>query len=292
MRLVAKEDRLDVRVTWRCGPTAFELDRPLVMGVLNVTPDSFSDGGEYLPPGAALDRARALLAEGADIVDAGGESTRPGADEVAVAEESARVLPVVSALAADGACVSVDTRHAEVAAACVEAGASIINDVSGFRDPAMVEVAAGCDTGLVVMHMQGDPRTMQDAPEYDEVVADVIAFLKRRTARLLDAGVAHERIAVDPGIGFGKTLEHNLELLRRLDEIAALGYPVLVGASRKRFIGLLLDQATARRRVWGSVGAAVAAVERGASIVRVHDVAETVQALKVATAISTGNVEW
>lgn len=281
-----------MRVTWRCGPTAFELDRPLVMGVLNVTPDSFSDGGEYLPPGAALDRARALLAEGADIVDAGGESTRPGADEVAVAEESARVLPVVSALAADGACVSVDTRHAEVAAACVEAGASIINDVSGFRDPAMVEVAAGCDTGLVVMHMQGDPRTMQDAPEYDEVVADVIAFLKQRTARLLDAGVAHERIAVDPGIGFGKTLEHNLELLRRLDEIAALGYPVLVGASRKRFIGLLLDQATARRRVWGSVGAAVAAVERGASIVRVHDVAQTVQALKVATAISTGNVEW
>jgi dihydropteroate synthase len=278
-------------MTWRCGRTVFALDRPLVMAVLNVTPDSFSDGGAYIAPGAALRRAREVIAEGADIVDMGGESTRPGAQKVPIAEEAARVLPAVVSLAADGACVSVDTRHADVAAACVQAGASIINDVSGFGDPGMVEVASGCDAGLVVMHMQGDPRTMQDAPEYDDVVEDVVSFLSRRTTDLLGAGVAHERIAVDPGVGFGKTLEHNLELLRRLDEIAMLGYPVLIGASRKRFIGSLLDEPDARRRVWGSVGAAVAVTQRGASIVRVHDVAQTVQALRVAWAIRSGGSE-
>ncbi|MBW6468983.1 MAG: dihydropteroate synthase [Coriobacteriia bacterium] len=258
------------------------------MGILNVTPDSFSDGGEHADAASAVDHARAMIADGADVIDVGGESTRPGSAGISEAAELGRVLPVVEQLAAaaDPPLISIDTRHAAVARACVNAGASIINDVTGFRDPAMIGVAAGCDAGLVVMHMLGpDFATMQDDPRYDDVVAEVATFLGERAAALESVGVDPKRIAVDPGIGFGKTLEHNLELLRRLPEIAALGYPVLVGASRKRFIGHILDEEDPKRRVAGSVGAAAYAVMSGADIVRVHDVAETAQALKVIAAI-------
>jgi dihydropteroate synthase len=273
---------------WRCGRREIPLDPPLVMGILNVTPDSFSDGGEYGDEAGAVARAHAMLLQGADIIDVGGESTRPGSVGISEAVELERVLPVVEQLVAapDAPLVSVDTRRAGIARACVNAGASVINDVTGFRDPAMIEVAAGCDAGLVVMHMLGsDFATMQDDPHYDDVVAEVAAFLGERAAALEAVGVDPRRIAVDPGIGFGKTLEHNLDLLRGLPAIAALGYPVLVGASRKRFIGHILGEEDPKRRVAGSVGAAAYAVMNGADVVRVHDVAETVQALRVIAAI-------
>ena len=273
---------------WRCGAHALPLSPALVMGVVNVTPDSFSDGGVNFDPVAALASARAMTAAGADLIDVGGESTRPGSAEVSPAEEFDRVLPVVRDLAGRGAVVSVDTRHASVAAACVRAGASVINDISGFSDPAMVALAASCDAGLVVMHMRGDPGTMQDEPHYSEVVPEVAAYLLGQAVSLEAAGVARERIALDPGIGFGKTIAHNLELLRRLGEIAALGYPVLIGASRKRFIGEITGVAEPRERLAGSIAAALCAVENGAAIVRVHDVAETVQALAVARAVRGG----
>jgi dihydropteroate synthase len=277
---------------WSCGSHAVSLDAPLVMGVLNVTPDSFSDGGEHVDAAGAIEHARAMLSEGAGMIDVGGESTRPGAGDVSEAVELGRVLPVVEQLAADPAAppVSIDTRHAAVASACIAAGASVINDVTGFRDPAMIEVAASCEAGLVIMHMLGDdPATMQDDPHYDDVVAEVATFLGERAAALESVGVDPKRIVVDPGIGFGKTLEHNLELLRGLPAIAALGYPVLVGASRKRFIGHILGEEDPKRRVSGSVGAAAYAVMNGADIVRVHDVAETVQALTVIAAIGRGS---
>jgi len=276
---------------WRCGAHALPLTAALVMGIVNVTPDSFSDGGMYFDPRAAFVAAWAMSAAGADLIDVGGESTRPGSAEVSPAEELDRVLPVVRDLAARGAVVSVDTRHASVAAACVRAGASVINDISGFSDPAMVALAASCDAGLVVMHMQGDPDTMQDEPHYGDVVAEVAAYLLGQAASLEAAGVARERIVLDPGIGFGKTTAHNLELLRRLDEIVALGYPVLVGASRKRFIGEITGVTEPRDRLAGSIAAALVAVEHGAAIVRVHDVAETVQALAIARAVRGGTGE-
>jgi len=272
--------------TWRCGRFTLDLDRPLVMGVLNVTPDSFSDGGSHPDAAAAVSHGIAMLNEGADIIDVGGESTRPGADELETAEELDRVLPVITELAGDAVVpVSIDTRHAQVARACVAAGASIVNDVSGFRDGTMVDVATACDAGLIVMHMLGDPGTMQDAPRYDDVVGEVAEYLSARARMLVERGVAPERIALDPGIGFGKTAEHNLEILRRLDEFADLGYPIVLGASRKRFIGEVTGEAVPARRVPGSVAAALWAVECGAAVVRVHDVAETVQALRVWTAI-------
>lgn len=282
-------EEMDVAaVHWRCGACSLDLARPAVMGIVNITPDSFSDGGLFADPVTATEHGRALLEQGAAIVDVGGESTRPGAVRVTAAEESARVLPVVAALAASGSCVSIDTRHAEVARACIAAGASIVNDVSGFRDPAMVEVAAGCEAGALVMHMQGEPSTMQDEPHYDDVVAEVCAFLEGQAHRLEAAGVAAERIAVDPGIGFGKTLEHNITLLRGLRAIAALGYPVVVGASRKRFIGVISGEADPTLRLGGSVAAALYAAERGASVLRVHDVRETFQALSAWHAFQAG----
>ena len=272
---------------WRCGSHELALDRPLVMGILNVTPDSFSDGGEHDEPLAALRHAEHLITGGADIIDIGGESTRPGSNETTIAEELARVRPVLGALVRDaGVPISVDTRHAEVARACVEAGASILNDVSGFRDPAMVKVATESDAGLVVMHMLGEPKTMQEDPRYDDVVTEVRDFLLDRALALQDAGVDRERIALDPGFGFGKTLEHNLELLRRLEEFAVFGYPVVLAASRKRFIGEVTGEAEPNRRVGGSVGAAIWGVMHGASIVRVHDVGTTVQALRVVAAVA------
>jgi dihydropteroate synthase len=272
---------------WNCGLHRVTLSAPRVMGILNVTPDSFSDGGAYDGTAVAVERAHAMTDEGADIIDVGGESTRPGSAAVSEAAEIGRVLPVIERLVAELSIpVSVDTRHAAVARACVDAGASVINDITGFREPGMVEVAAGCEAGLVVMHMLGDdPATMQDDPRYDDVVSEVAAFLGERAAALEAVGVDPNRIAVDPGIGFGKTLEHNLELLRGLPAIAALGYPVLVGASRKRFIGHILGEEDPKRRVAGSVGAAVYAAMNGADVLRVHDVAETAQALRVIAAI-------
>jgi dihydropteroate synthase len=262
-----------------------DLARPLVMGILNVTPDSFSDGGQYPDDGAAVSAALRMLTDGADIVDVGGESTRPGSEPVTPARETGRVTSVIGALAGRGACVSVDTRHAEVATRALVAGASILNDVSGFSSPEMVRVAAGCDAGLIVMHMLGDPRTMQSDPVYADVVAEVKAFLAGQVEMLERAGVARDRIAIDPGIGFGKTTAHNLELLRRLDELTATGLPVVVGVSRKRFIGEITGVAGPRDRVVGSASAALAALRRGAAVVRVHDVAETVQAIAIDRAV-------
>ena len=274
---------------WQCGRFALSLSRPLIMGVLNATPDSFSDGGLYGDPLSAVARGRTMIEEGVDIIDIGGESTRPGAVEVPVSEEIARVRPVASALVRDFALpLSVDTRHAEVAAACVECGVSIINDISGFRDPAMLEVAAESNAGVIVMHMLGEPKTMQRDPHYHDVVPDVAAYLLEQARRLEDAGVAPERIAIDPGLGFGKTTEHNLEILNRLDEFALLGYPVLIGASRKRFIGEISAEVDPLRRDPGSAAAALWSVSRGASVVRVHDVVGTRQALAVWEAIERG----
>jgi dihydropteroate synthase len=271
-----------VGAVWTCGRFTFPADRPVVMGILNVTPDSFSDGGAYPDCDSALAAAYGMLAAGAGIIDVGGESTRPGSAPVASAEETDRVVGVVRSLAERGVCVSIDTRHAEVAVETLAAGASIVNDVSGFSDPGMVRVAVGSDAGLVVMHMRGDPRTMQADPVYDDVVAEVVEYLATRAGELVAAGVAPERISLDPGLGFGKTTEHNLEILRRLGELEALGYPVLVGASRKRFIGEITGVTEPRERVAGSIAVALGAVANGATVVRVHDVAQTVQALALA----------
>lgn len=270
---------------WRCGRFELSLDRPLVMGILNVTPDSFSDGGKHDDPASAVAWGERLLSEGADVLDIGGESTRPGAEPLRASAELARVRPVVRRFGQHDIPVSIDTRHAEVAEACVQAGASIINDVSGFRDREMVEVAANCDAGLIVMHMLGEPGTMQDNPHYDDVVFEVGGYLLAQAAGLEAAGVDRARIAIDPGFGFGKTLAHNLELLRRLPELTALGYPVVVAASRKRFIGDLTGVVEPSERVGGSIATALWAVEHGASIVRVHDVGATSQALAVAAVL-------
>lgn len=272
---------------WRCGQFDLPLERPLVMGVVNVTPDSFSDGGLFDEPLDALAHASRLLAESADILDVGGESTRPGATELSDAEEISRVRPVVARLVAQSSVpVSIDTRHAQVARACVEVGASIINDVAGFRDPAMIEAAVSCEAGVVIMHMLREPGSMQDDPQYSDVCTEVRSWLLERAHCLESAGVQRDRIAIDPGIGFGKTLEHNIALLRGLPELAACGYPVLVGASRKRFIGALTGIDVPAERLGGSIAAAVWAVEHGASVVRVHDVGPTVQAVRVAHALS------
>jgi len=255
------------------------------MGVVNVTPDSFSDGGAFLHPQAAIAEARGMIEEGAAIVDIGGESTRPGSQAVSLDEELRRIEPVLAALA--DARISVDTSKAEVARRAVEGGAELINDVTALRgDPELAEVVAGSDAYLCLMHMLGEPRTMQDDPRYEDVVSEVKAFLEERLEFATEAGIDEERICVDPGIGFGKTVAHNLELLARLDEIVALGRPVLVGASRKRFLGRLLGDAEALTgTVSAGVAVAVLAYERGASIFRVHDVREHVEALAVARAL-------
>jgi len=250
------------------------------MGIVNVTADSFSDGGRFLDPGWAIEHALALRAQGAAMVDVGGESTRPGAPPVPAAVEEKRVIPVVEALVREGVPVSVDTMKPEVMRAAVAAGASVVNDVNAFRAPGAVEAVAGSTVGLAVMHMQGTPATMQQDPRYEDVVAEVAAFLLERARSLEAAGVASERIVLDPGFGFGKNLEHNRALFRGLPRIAALGYPVLVGVSRKRMIGEFTGRDVAERAA-GSVAAALLAVQNGASAVRVHDVRETVDALKV-----------
>jgi dihydropteroate synthase len=261
------------------------LPRPCVMGVVNVTPDSFSDGGVFLRPEAAVAEAYGMLEEGAAIVDIGGESTRPGAEGVSVEEELQRVEPVLHSL--QGQPVSVDTSKAEIARRALEEGALMVNDVTALRgDAEMAGVVADGDAYLCLMHMLGEPRTMQEDPRYDDVVSDVVAFLEERLAFATDAGIPEEHICLDPGIGFGKTVEHNLELLRRFDEIVAIGRPVLAGASRKRFLGRVLgDPGAITGPVAASVAVAVLAYEHGASIIRAHDVREHVEALKTAQAV-------
>jgi len=266
----------------QCGGHRLDLTRPRVMGVVNVTPDSFSDGGRYLDPAQAIAHARQLVADGADIVDVGGESTRPGADEVSAAAECARVLPVVRALALDGAIVSVDTSKPEVIRAAVDAGASMINDVRALRVAGALDAAAASGAAVCLMHMKGDPRTMQQAPQYADVVADVREFLAERIDTARAAGIPAERIAVDPGFGFGKTLEHNVAVMRGLPALAALGYPVVVGYSRKSSLGAITGRGP-HDRLAASLAAALVAIARGARIVRVHDVRETVDALAVWT---------
>ena len=259
--------------------------RPSVLGVVNVTPDSFSDGGTFLRPEAAVAEARGLVAEGAALVDVGGESTRPGSEGVTLEEELARVEPVIARLA--DVPVSVDTSKAEVARRALALGACMVNDVTALRaDPELAGVVADGGGYLCLMHMLGEPRTMQDDPRYDDVVSEVKAFLEERLSAAVAAGIPEEHVCLDPGIGFGKTVEHNLELLARLDELTALGRPVLVGASRKRFLGRLLgDPAALTGPVAAGVAAAVLAYERGASLFRVHDVREHVEALAAARAI-------
>ena len=255
------------------------------MGIVNATPDSFSDGGLYLDREAAVRHGLQLAREGAAILDVGGESSRPGAEPVDEAEELARVLPVVERLAAAGERVSVDTTKVAVARAALAAGATIVNDVSAFRfDPGMAELVAEAGAGCCLVHMRGEPRTMHHDPSYDDVVSQVKAFLEERLAFAVAAGIDEQRIWLDPGIGFGKNVEHNLELLRRLDEIVAIGRPVVVGTSRKSFLGKLAGGKPAEERLPGTIATNVLALERGASIFRVHDVGPVVDALAVTAA--------
>jgi dihydropteroate synthase len=260
--------------------------RPSVLGVVNVTPDSFSDGGEFLRPDAAVAEARGLIAEGAAVVDVGGESTRPGSEGVSVEEELARVEPVLARLA--DVPVSIDTSKADVARRALELGACMVNDVTALRaEPELAGVVADGDAYLCLMHMLGEPRTMQEDPRYDDVVSEVKSFLEERLAFAVDAGIPEEHVCLDPGIGFGKTVEHNVELLTRLDELAAIGRPVLVGASRKRFLGRLLgDPDALTGPVSAGVAVAVMAYERGASLFRAHDVREHVEGLAVAAVVA------
>jgi len=267
---------------------AVEIPDPVLMGVINVTPDSFSDGGEWLDADAAVAHGRALVAQGAAILDVGGESTRPGAEPVAESDELARVVPVLERLAGAGARLSIDTSKAAVAAAALDAGASIVNDVTALRgDAAMAALIAERRCDCCLMHMLGEPRTMQSDPRYDDVVDDVKAFLAQRLEFALAQGIAAQRIWLDPGIGFGKTVDHNLELLRRLNELLELGRPIVIGTSRKSFIGRITGRG-AHERVPGTIATNVLALARGASIFRVHDVAAARDALAVAAATLRG----
>jgi dihydropteroate synthase len=272
-------------VVLRCADKTLDLSQPVVMGVVNVTPDSFSDGGRFFSVEAAVEHGVRLAGEGAALVDVGGESTRPGAEPVGAEEELERVIPVIERLrAATTAIISVDTSKAEVMRAAGAAGAGLINDVRALREPGALAAAAASGCAVCLMHMQGEPRTMQRAPSYADVVTEVRAFLAGRVAESISSGLAPERLAVDPGFGFGKTLEHNLTLLRRLGELAADGPPVLVGLSRKSMLGTLTGRA-AGERLYGSVALAVIAALNGARIIRAHDVAATVEALRVTAAV-------
>ncbi len=264
--------------------------RPVIMGVLNVTPDSFSDGGQFLAPRAAADHAVRMIDEGADVIDIGAESTRPGSDRVSAAEQIDRLREILPAVAARGVAVSIDTTLAEVAAFALDAGAVMINDVSAGRDdPQLFALAAERNAPVILMHMLGEPKTMQARPHYENVVAEVRTFLAARIAAAKAAGVAADRIIVDPGIGFGKLLEHNLAILAGTGRLLELGCPVLIGASRKRFIGELTAQSDPKKRVSGTVAACLAAWRRGATIFRVHDISEVKAAFTVAIAIENAN---
>lgn len=266
---------------WECGRFKFDTVTPTIMGVVNVTPDSFSDGGDNYDPNAAMATAVQMAKDGALVIDVGGESTRPGASPVSPDEEWRRVGPVVEALSKKGLCVSIDTRHSQVAEKAIAAGASIVNDVSGFRDPEMVNVARNSDVGLVVMHMQGEPSTMQDDPRYDDVVSEVCEYLGARARELCEAGISRKRICLDPGPGFGKTPKQTVELMRNIHEVRHLGYPVMVAASRKRYVAYAyhIDDPDPKARDEASAQEALLACELGASVVRTHNVKKTVEVL-------------
>jgi dihydropteroate synthase len=268
-----------------------DADRALLMGVVNVTPDSFSDGGLFLDSERAIEHGRALVEDGADVLDVGGESTRPGAEAVGAEEELARVEPVLAGLRDAGAPLSIDTSKLAVAAAAIDAGATVLNDVSALRaDEGMAALCAERGVDVVLMHMRGEPRTMQENPVYDDVVDEVKAFLAQRIEYAIGEGLAEERIWIDPGIGFGKTVEHNLQLLRRLGELTRLGPPIVVGASRKAFIGKITG-APVEERLGGTIAACAIAYANGARMVRVHDVGEVAQAMRAAEAI-LGRRDW
>lgn len=262
-------------------------NRPIIMGILNVTPDSFSDGGKFTLVENAVRRAVEMVNEGAEIVDVGGESTRPGAQDVSVDDEIQRVVPIIKAIRQQNdVCISVDTSKTEVMRAAVGAGANLINDVNGLRAPGAVELCAELSVAVCIMHMQGEPRTMQTDPQYKDVVEDVIRFLAARIDECVKSGIDRKNIIIDPGFGFGKNLQHNLQLLDRLDEFQKLGAPVLTGISRKSMLGAILDEPDAEKRLHASVAAAVLAWTRGAKIFRVHDVKPTADALKVCVAMA------
>lgn len=287
-------------ITWRCRDREIRIGaRPLVMGIVNVTPDSFSDGGRYRTAGEAVRRGLEMAAQGADLVDVGGESTRPGAGAVSASEELARVIPVIRELARAFAgqpgapVISVDTRKAEVAAAALEAGAAIVNDVTALAgDPGMPAVAARYGAGVVLMHMRGEPATMQREPRYEDVVAEVGVYLSGRMAALLKAGLAPETMAFDPGIGFGKTADHNLRLVAGLARLAPPGRPVVLGVSRKQFIGGVTGCGVAADRLAGSLACAVWGATRGAHVWRVHDVKESVEAARMVAALNKETAAW
>ena len=280
--------------TWRCGRFLFDFSkhqRPLVMGILNATPDSFSDGGKFRTPSDAIAQAERMIANGVDIIDIGGESTRPGAEPVALQEELDRVLPVIEALKDCGVALSIDTYKAETMRQALKAGVDCVNDIWALRQEGAVDAILESDKdnlnkqcGIVLMHMQRDPQTMQFDPEYQDVIAEVKEFLQERVNLLVNAGVAKNRIAIDPGFGFGKSLEHNLKMLAEFDQFSQLGYPVLAGISRKSMLGKLTGRDT-NERVAPSIAAAILAADRGARIIRVHDVPETVDALKIWAAV-------
>ena len=267
-----------------CGKYALALERPLVMGIVNVTPDSFSDGGKHFDRRAAIAHARGLIENGADILDIGGESTRPGAQLASPSEELDRVIPVIEAVAGAGVPISIDTQKPEVMRLAIVAGASIVNDVNALQAPGALQAIAGSKVAVCLMHRQGSAATMQQNPEYRDVVAEVKEFLRERTDAVLATGVAAERIIIDPGFGFGKTVAHNLRLLRDLDAFLDLGFPVMVGLSRKSTLGTITGRPV-NERVAASVAAALLAAQKGAKIIRVHDVRETLDALKILQAV-------
>jgi dihydropteroate synthase len=278
-----------VGIVWRCRDRELPLgERTLVMGIVNVTPDSFSDGGMFDDADSAVKHGLQLLEEGADILDVGGESTRPGSDPVDEDEELARVLPVIEGLRREApeAILSVDTRKAAVASEALAAGTDVVNDIGAGADPGMFGVVASAGAGMVLMHMQGEPRTMQSEPRYGDVVGEVRSFLADRLGWAVAAGIGHDRLCIDPGIGFGKDLEHNLALLRSIGSFRELGVPVLVGASRKRFVGELSGADDPAQRLEGSVAAAVWCASQWVEMLRVHDVGSTVRALRVVDAIA------
>ena len=271
-----------------CGQFHLDLAHPKVMGIVNVTPDSFSDGGRYASSAAAIEHAQQLIADGADLLDIGGESTRPGAAEVSEQEELDRVLPVIEGLRDIAVPLSIDTCKPSVMRAAIKAGASLVNDVNALQAKGALQAVVDSDAAVCLMHKQGTPQTMQQQPRYADVVAEVSDFLRERIAAAETAGIARARIVIDPGFGFGKALTHNLDLLRHLEALRALGVPVLAGLSRKSMLGALTGRAV-EDRVAASVAAALLAVQRGAAIVRVHDVRETADALKVLTVVNSEN---
>jgi dihydropteroate synthase len=272
-----------------CGKYALALDRPLVMGIVNVTPDSFSDGGKFLDKRAAIMHARRMVEDGADILDIGGESTRPGAKAASLSEELDRVLPIIEALSSEGIPLSIDTQKPEVMSAALTAGASMINDVNALQAPGALHVLASSNAGVCLMHKQGEPETMQEQPHYHDIVSEVREFLADRAAAMMATGVKAERIVLDPGFGFGKTVPHNLALLRNLYHFLELGFPVLAGLSRKSTLGAITGRDVEERQA-ASIAAALIAAQKGAKILRVHDVRETVDALKIWEAVGGDGV--